>query len=352
LSLGEGLEWATVVAPHLMSLPIDPMGNNDYVHPDLIRFTGAESVAGCGKAEMIITPYKGSNGFFENPTLLCRNTASWFAPSWLKSPLVASPGLPKINSDPDMFVDPATGEKIITYREASAEFNTIKAISTVNGYSYVPWGTVFEERSHNAVSPTSVLEPDRSLLSTWYVQAGGGGCSAAETHVALREAVPEPGKSLMRVPWKFKTVVNISQPGYNIWHIDVIKVGESLYLMLAAAYPKGSDCGHSDLFLYMSRNRIDWESFEVPFIWRDMPDVNVRTLYRGSLLFDEKTRVLDIDFSAMNLKGDWRVWEAAYSLPRLISTLRSAKPSDMPKISASKLGGDIDRLGERPFIAP
>jgi len=44
---------------------------------------------------------------------------------------------------------------------------------------------------------------------------------------------------------------------------------------------------------------------------------------------------------------------AEYSLPRLISTLRSAKSSDMPKISSSKLGGDVDRrLEERPFIAP
>jgi hypothetical protein len=353
LSFGERLGWSTLVAPHLTTLPIDPLGNNDYVHPDLIRFTGADTVFSCAKDEMIVTPYKGSNGYLENPTLLCRNTTRWFPPYWLKSPLIDPPGLPRINSDPDMFFDRAMREKVITYREVGAESNIIKAVSTLDGHSYRYWGTVFEERAHNAVSPTSVLEPDRSLLSTWYVQAGAGGCQTTESRVALREAVPEAGKSVMMVPWKFKTVVNVSQPGYIIWHIDVIKIADAGYLMLAAAYPKGSDCGHSDLFLYISRNRIDWESFAVPFMWRNMPDVNVKTLYRGSLLFDEKTGVLDVVFSAMSLFGDWKAWEAEYSLPRLITALRSATPSDMPKISSSRGGVDLDRrLGERPFIAP
>ena len=353
LTFAERLEWSTLVAPHLTSLPIDPLGNSDYVHPDVIRFAGADTAFSCGKEEMIITPYKGSNGFLENPTLLCKNSTSWFPPFWLKSPLVDSPGLPKINSDPDMFFDPAMREKIIVYREAGAEFNSIKAVSTLDGHAYTPWGKVFEERSHDAVSPTSVLEPDRSLLSTWYVQAGSGGCVAPESRIALREAVPEPRKSVMLVPWKFKTVVNVSQPGYVIWHIDVIRIEDGGYLMLAAAYPKGTDCGHSDLFLYVSRNRIDWESFPVPFMWRTMANVNVKTLYRGSLLYDEKTGNLDVVFSAMNLFGDWKKWEAQYSLSRLVTTLRAAKSSDMPKISSSKLGVDIDhRVGERPFIAP
>ena len=353
ISYGERLEWSTLVAPHLRSLPVDPLGNNDYVHPDLIRLTGADTVFGCGKEEMVVTPYKGSNGYLENPTLLCKATTSWFPPFWVKSPLIDPPGAPKINSDPDMFFDPAMHEKIIIYREVGEDLNIIKAVSTSDGHYYFPWGRVFEERAHNAVSPTSVLEPDRSLLSTWYVQAGSGGCQTTESRIALREAVPEAGKSVLLVPWKFKTVVNVSQPGYIIWHIDVIKIGDSGYLMLAAAYPKGSDCGHSDLFLYLSRNRIDWESFSVPFIWRNMSGVNVKTLYRGSLLFDEKTGILDVVFSAMNLFGDWKAWEAEYSLPRLISSLRSARPSDMPKISSSKLGVDIDRrFEERPFIAP
>ena len=341
---------ATVVVPSQTKMPMDLSGYEDYVHPDIMM--GGQR--GCATKRQIATPYKNSNPNFENPTFFCLNSKGWFSPLFMKNPLVPHPGPTRYNSDPDMFYDEALGETIITWREVDPSFNTIKALTTIDEVNIFQRGILFQERNHNAVSQTSVLESDRSLWSMWYIESGGGGCTSSSTRVILREAVPLPGVSVTAVPLKVVGPVNISQPGYVIWHIDVIQVEDVGYIMLAAAYPKDTDCGHNDLFLFVSQDRKNWENFNIPFLWRTMPPFNVKTLYRGSLLFDPRNRSLGVTLSAMSLFGDWRVWEnGEYKLDLLLSALRRAKSTDMPVISASRIGIDIPHeLEKKPFIAP
>ncbi|MDB5266212.1 MAG: hypothetical protein JWN89_27 [Parcubacteria group bacterium] len=344
----ELLGRATTTPLHLTKMPLDPFGNDDYVHPDVIL-----GPRGCGK-KMIVTPYKGSNANFENPTFLCFLSQSWVPPSFMESPLVPHPGPNRYSSDPDMIYDPGFGETVITWREVDPVFNTIKALTTPDEVNIFHKGILFQERNHNAVSQTSVLEPDRSLWSMWYVQAGGGGCVASGTDVILREAVPIPGRSVTEAPLKVVGPVAIAQPGYVIWHIDVIRAEGFGYLMLAAAYPKGTDCGHCDLFLFVSRDRKNWENFAIPFLWRSMPQFKVKTLYRGSMLFDPLTEGLSMTISAMNTFGHWDILgDGEYKLGSLLSALRSTKAEDMPTISASKIGIDQPHTSkEKAFIAP
>ncbi|MDB5254282.1 MAG: hypothetical protein JWL80_348 [Parcubacteria group bacterium] len=350
ISYPELLAKATLSYPRLTKMPLDPFGNDDYVHPDVL-LGGTE---GCVTKKQIATPYKGSNANFENPTYFCLNSSRWISPSFMNNPLVPHPGPNRYNSDPDMFYDPALKETVITWREVDATYNSIKALTTKDEVNIFQKGELFQERNHNAVSQTSVLEPDRSRWNMWYVQSGGGGCTAPSTQVMLREAIPIPGKSVTAVPLKVVGPVNIAQPGYVIWHIDVIRAEGIGYIMLAAAYPKGTDCGHCDLFLYVSQNRTDWENFAIPFLWRSMPGFNVKTLYRGSLLYDVSTGNLSTTLSSLSVFGHWDIWEdGVYKLSMLLYALRSAKAGDMPVISASKIGIDIPHALEKiPFNAP
>ena len=62
-----------------------------------------------------------------------------------------------------------------------------------------------------------------------------------------------------------------------VWHLDVIDIPGG-YLALVAAFPKGTSCSASDLWLATSSDGIRWRTFAVPILWRGMKLVENRSL--------------------------------------------------------------------------
>src|SRR5579884_2606983 len=74
--------------------------------------------------------------------------------------------------------------------------------------------------AHDAVSPSLIINSDRSA-KLWYVRAGGQGCSAAASTVALRTAQPDSGQRFEQADWSAPSPVDMVIPNYVIWHLDV-----------------------------------------------------------------------------------------------------------------------------------
>ena len=114
-----------------------------------------------------------------------------------------------------------------------------------------------------------------------------------------------------------------------VWHLDVIEIPRG-YLALIAAFPKGSVCSASDLWLATSTDGIRWKTFAVPLLWRGMSMVEGRALttwYRGTMRYDAENDMLHLWPSAL-AGARWGVYHLSARLTDLLAVLGSAQSSD------------------------
>lgn len=322
-----------MVTSSLAAVPIPPDAfsrASDAVHPDVACAPAVWNGARCWAT---YTPYVGSNATVENPSfLMARTETQWATPPGVINPVVPSPGEAGYNSDPDQAFDPGTRRLVTFYREVSGGFNKIYVISTGDGRRWTAPHLAFEEPNHNAVSPAVVISADRTARM-WYVEAGAG-CGARQSRVRLRTAHPTSGQTFEEATWSPSSDVDLVQPGFVIWHMDVIALPRRHgYLALLASYAPGNDCASDDVWLAISRNGVAWRTFPVPIIWRAMArakQLGIRTWYRSTMRYDADTDTLHIWPSALTKANTWGVYHAAVDLSDLMSALLAAKPSDRP----------------------
>jgi hypothetical protein len=318
-----------------VSLPPDAFSQSaDAVHPDIACPSGGWNG---GKCWLMYTPYKNSDPSWENPGFLVAATdTDWVTPLSIRNPIVPFPGVGKYNSDPDHAFDPVTKRLVQVFRVVGDTMNRIMIMSTGNAQQWTTPVVAFAARSHDAVSPSLIIESDRTA-KVWYIKSGTAGCNAQSTTVELRTAHPDPTQSFEAVGWSDPVEVALTIPGYTVWHIDVAELPFGGYVALIAAFQKGNTCGQSDLWLARSDDGLAWRTLPLPVFWRGMTTATRRkisTWYRGTLRYDPQTDLLDIWPSAL-AGPSWTIYHAAVRLGELSDLMSSAKPSDLRSVVAS-----------------
>jgi hypothetical protein len=312
---------------------------SDAVHPDMAcppaGWAGAGSSTRCW---LLYTPYKNSDASYENPGFLsAHDDTTWLTPSQVKNPIVAYPGLNKYNSDPDHAFDPRTGRLVQVYRVVADSFNKIMIMSTADAKQWTTPVLAFQERNHDAVSPSLIIEPDR-MGKVWYVRSGTHGCSSTSSSVQLRTAVLDTNDQFEHAKWSAATTVQLSIPNSVVWHLDIAETTNGYgYVALIVAFPRGLTCSNSDLWLATSFDGVRWRTFPIPLLWRGMTAAkrrSIATWYRGTLRYDAATDSLHLWPSAL-AGTTWTVYHTGATLSEILGLLLAAKPADLQHLSLS-----------------
>jgi hypothetical protein len=240
------------------------------------------------------------------------------------------------NSDPDHAFDPETERLIQVFRVVSDTANRIMLMSATSDLQWSAPVVAFAVRRHDAVSPSLIIERDRAA-KIWYVRSGAAGCNATSTTVELRTAQPNPGETFESVRWSAPTVTDLSIPGYVAWHLDVAEIPSEGYLALIAAFPQGSSCAQSDLWLATSEDGVTWQTMMLPIFWRGMAlakDRDILTWYRGTLRYDPATDLLDVWPSGL-AGPSWTIYHTSARLSEITDVMALATTSDLRAIRAA-----------------
>ncbi len=320
-------------SPSLTQIAIPPDGfsaASDAVHPDVACGDSTWNGARCW---ITYTPYLNSDPTWENPSFLdAGSDTSWMLPTGVRNPVIGWPGVGAYNSDPDQAFDPGTGRLVTFYRRVDGVYNNILVTSSGDGRTWTEPKLAFRELNHNAVSPAVVFDAGRHA-HMWYVKSGIG-CTASTTSVRMRTASPDPGQAFEDAVWSPSVGVQMSQPGFAIWHMDVTALPRGAgFVALLASHPSTSDCASNDLWLAISPNGLKWRVFPVPILWRAMAAakrLGIRTWYRGALRYDARNDMLHIWPSALDVNNRWNVYHAQANFSRLLRVLMAATAADQP----------------------
>ena len=311
-----------------VTLPPDAFSlSPDAVHPDIAcpnEWNGS-------RCWLLYTPYKNSDPSYENPAfLVAGDDTTWMTPPEVRNPIVTFPGSGQYNSDPDHAFDPLSGRLVQVYRVVTSTANNIMIMSTATARQWSQPVLAFSEPNHNAVSPSLIIEPDRTG-KMWYVRSGVAGCQSRASTVQLRTAQLTLSDYFENAKWSEPTAVNMSIPGYVVWHIDIDELPRGGYLAFIAAFPVGTSCANSDLWLATSANGVTWRNFAIPLLWRGMTvatDRSISTWYRGTIRYDAEADTLHLWPSALSGRN-WSVYHVALPLRETLQLLAMAQPSDM-----------------------
>jgi hypothetical protein len=235
-------------------------GSGECVHPDVIRVGGGYV--------MTCTPYPSSNESYENPSIyLSTDGLSWQPPVGLTNPVVGHIDGTRLNSDPDLHME---GSQIVMISRAVTLDQGDRIYRTTSNDSGRTWSS---PSLYFTTPALGGISPAYANGRIFYVDAGAKGCSTSSSTVRV------DGKS-----------TDLQQPGYVVWHLDVIWVPErNEYMAVYPAFAVGSTCAHSDLFLARSRDGRHWTPLSDPVLTRGQVAWASGTLYRSSLMYEGGT---------------------------------------------------------------
>lgn len=313
-----GLSAPALVPPTRLIIPTYD-GSGQAVHPDVVRFP----VPWHGwEYWMAFTPYPKSDQAMENPSIaVSHDGVRWEVPNGLTNPIVVQPQ-EGYNSDPDLSYDPGLNRLVMIYRTVAGGENLIRAISSGDGRAWTLPRLVFRRKNHGIVSPTIVVRPG-APPAVWYVDAGSRKCRERMTRVLTQhgEGMANLEQARPEVGWGQAQSVAMRQPGFAIWHLDVIWVGERGEYW--AIYPanRSFTCNGRDLFFARSRDGVTWTTYRTPVMRRRDADWMGASLYRGSLLYDAARDAIRIYFSASAPGSVWQVGYVEYRVRDFLTAL-------------------------------
>ena len=320
-SVPQAVRQAEVVALH--SVPVATYDNTgESTHPDFMRVGAAWSGGACWLA---YTPYAGSNGNVENPSLARSTDCEHWAPApGVRAPLFDKPS-DGYNSDPEFMYDSLSGCLGVVFRQVTSA-NNIVISSSCDGTTWPTPRPLFSAPNHRAVSPTVSAGPD-GRNRVWYVDAGSTGCSSLNNVVRMRLADPTQSTSLDSVQFGSEVTTDLAQPGYVVWHIKVRYIpAKNLYLAMYAAFPVpaagAGNCATNDLFVATSADGLHWTSYPVPIINKLDRRFNFVTLYRASFSYNPRTDNLRTITSG--LEDVWGQYGVTYNYTALMTALQTS----------------------------
>ena len=315
--------------------------SHQVVHPSAVAF--AQPWHG-QRFWLALTPYPNGDSHVENPSVYGSTDGdSWSVPAGVVNPVAKTTR--GYLSDPELVYDPSSDELRLYYREVVQahrggekprhKADIVYLTRSTDGVYWSPATAITNDIGHFVVSPTVAHRTDRDW-KMWAVDAGNHGCLSKSTRIVVRRSVDG-------VTWSMPTPVSFTQPGYLPWHLDVQYVPAlGAYWALVAAYPAGTACTASSLFLATSTDGEHWTTYASPVLARGTIPAFSTNVYRSTFAFEPNGNDLTIWLTGASTvkRGDHRrppvlrwsaaVWHThADALLQHVRTLRSAPaPTD------------------------
>jgi hypothetical protein len=284
-----------VNAPNPLSTPTyDSSGQA--MHPSILYFPSAWHGYQYWAA---VTPYPNYDASKENPSILASNDGmNWEDPPGITNPVVE--GTSNL-ADPDLYYDAASDQIWMFYLcKVSGEALMMRMTSSDG----VTWSTPqigFTEVYNGMISPA--VDRVGGVLYAWYIDASPLGAAAPSSNLKVRTSTDG-------VTWSAAQVATITQPGYVLWHIEVRKISDGTFWMLAAAYPSGSASGHTVLFFCSSSDGINWTTYSRPVLTPLGTGWDSGQIYRSTFLYDAVSDKFQVWYSA---RSSTREWQTGYT---------------------------------------
>jgi hypothetical protein len=270
-------------------------GSGQTVHPDVAQvpllFGADRSIA--------ITPYPYGDANKENPSFFVgADEVSWLVPRGATNPVLSTSH--GYLSDPDLVYDPLTRELLLYYREVS-DRNVILRVQTRDGVRWTTPVIVTQGPNHTILSPT-VVRIGPTDWRMWAVN-GNTGCTGSTT-------VVEERRSSDGVVWSAARVVQLDQPGFWPWHIEVQWIpSRAEYWALYNVKTAGS-CTTPALYLATSRDGLSWTTYPSPVLDRGVIPELEDVVYRSTFEYDAVTDRITFWFSGARYEGGRYVWRS------------------------------------------
>lgn len=284
-------------------------GSDEMVHPDALVFPTDWHGS---RFWYVATPYPRGNAGFENPSGYSGSGSD----QWHPLPGVANPlALPASGaylSDPDVTFDPVLGELRVYYRQTIADADELFLITSRTGSDWSVPQLVARDVKFGLISPAVVRMAD-GAWRMWTVNAHNGGCKARATGVALNQRRSRDGKR-----WGDATPVALVIPHHVPWHWDVQYVGaRKEYWALVAAFPDGTNCSRSAVFLARSADGTTWTPSPTPLLEPGMFGPMRDLVYRSTFRYFPGSDVVTVWFSgAREEEGTFHYSLATARYPR------------------------------------
>jgi hypothetical protein len=249
-------------------------GWNQATHPDVLLERDASGV----HLTMAMTPYPFSLDRFENPSLVVSTDGMRFtALLGVLAPLVPPPPYDH-NDDPDIRLDPRTGDYEILYLETlRPDHQTLVSLRSRDKVTWTRHDAVvydFKTGARFIVSPAAIDEGGKTYL--YYVDAATRVMYMMTSDDGRWDPATEK-----RLPLELGAV--------HPWHCDVIR-GEGVYGLLISGYDDKFQ--HQNLYLATSTDLVSWTLRPQPLLsWQD-PALGVDSLYRSTGVVEHGTLVL------------------------------------------------------------
>jgi hypothetical protein len=247
---------AIVPTVHLEVPTYDQSGQ--VVHPDVVREAS--------RLVLVFTPYPFTNGRFENPSIVTSQDGMGFdEPAPGENPLAPAPPIDH-NDDPDLHVDPATGEYELLYLETLRP-DTQNLVS-LRSRDLVTW------------TRTTAISYDLAAGAPFIVSPAAIVHDGITTLFDVHLAAPHFLERL-DPPWNPATAVPVAIElgGVTPWHVDVLACPTG-YAMLINGFD--TEFTHQDLYLATSPDLVTWTFHPTPLLSHEDPSLGVGSLYRST----------------------------------------------------------------------
>jgi len=267
--------------------------SHQVVHPSAVAF---EQPWHGQRFWLALTPYPNSDSHVENPSVYGSTTGdTWSIPTGLVNPVAQTTR--GYLSDPELTYDPTSDELRLYYREVievrhrkekpKHKADIVYLTRSTDGVHWSAATALTNDVGHFVVSPTVARRADGEW-KMWAVDAGNAGCTSKSTRIIVR-------RSADGVIWSLPTPVAFTQPGYLPWHLDVQYVPAlHAYWALVAAYPAGTACTASSLFLATSTDGEHWTTYDSPALARGTIPEFSTNVYRSTFAFEPNGNDLTI----------------------------------------------------------
>jgi predicted GH43/DUF377 family glycosyl hydrolase len=263
-------------------------GSGQVVHPDVVHVEG-----GWHGYEywLAMTPYPNGNDDYENPSVIVSNdNVTWSEPPGLTNPL--APFVNGVLADADLLLVADTLRLYFNETNNDGQGH-VCLLTSADGVTWEGPQTCLTVPNY-MMCPTVLYEDGAYVL--WYLRSPTG-CTSSYQDVFLRTSADG-------LTWTAEQEVTIPHPGHVVWHFDIQRDGDR-YVMVYAAYPEGSNCSNTRLYLAESDDRFHWTVNETPLLSPVPGSWDSAQIYRSSFLVDGSW--LRIWYSARSTSGQWHV---------------------------------------------
>jgi hypothetical protein len=297
---------ATAVAP-LPDLLYDKLyaievptydGSGQVVHPD---YAAGSSGLFQYPGHLAITPYPFGNPRWENPSVFAGGGAlTWLLENGAPDPIV-TPSAGYL-SDPDLVYVAETGELWLYYRQVT-ESNVIHLVQSRDGIHWSLPVQVAAAPNHQIISPTVVHRGPNDWWM-WAVNGGAAGCAGAATSVEVRHS--EDGRT-----WSTPVPVDLLQPGFFPWHIDVEWIAVKNEFWAVYNVKVAGSCATPAVFLATSPDGVNWTTRNSPLLAKGSIPAFADVVYRSTFSYDPVRDDITFWYSGARYDGHAYVWSAA-----------------------------------------